>query len=248
MAKSTLRSTAETSGAGRRALSAAARAAAKRAARADRPDSVPGPEAAASTEPVRTAEPDPERTAPPSDDADPAAEAAGSARGRRTSLLNAVLAALVVAGLVAAGLLAGAWRQDERTRQARTQAVAAARDAAPVILSYDYRHVDQDFAAATARLTGPFLEQYRKTTSSVVGPTARQYHAVVKATVAKPASGGDDSVSVVSASPDRVVVLLFVNQVTDSTRITGPRLDLNRVRLTLTRTSAGWKVTAVDAL
>lgn len=154
----------------------------------------------------------------------------------------------MVTGLVAAGLLAGTWRQDGRTRQARTQALAAARDAAPVILSYDYRHLDQDFAAAATRLTGPFLDQYRRTTGSVVAPTARQYHAVVKATVAKPASGGDDSVSVVSASPDRVVVLLFVNQVTESTRITGPRLDLNRVRLTLARTSGGWKVSAVDAL
>lgn len=52
----------------------------------------------------------------------------------------------------------------------------------------------------------------------------------------------------VSASPDKAVVLLFVNQVTTSTQVTGPRVDLNRVRMTLTRTSAGWKVSAVDAL
>jgi Mce-associated membrane protein len=52
----------------------------------------------------------------------------------------------------------------------------------------------------------------------------------------------------VSAAPDRAVVLLFVNQVTESTRLSGPRLDLNRVRMTLTRTSRGWKVSGVDAL
>ncbi|MFB7508712.1 hypothetical protein ACFC0P_35725, partial [Streptomyces broussonetiae] len=54
--------------------------------------------------------------------------------------------------------------------------------------------------------------------------------------------------SVVSATPDKAVVLLFVNQVTQSTQVPEPRLDLNRVRLTLTRTSDGWKVSGVDAL
>jgi Mce-associated membrane protein len=82
----------------------------------------------------------------------------------------------------------------------------------------------------------------------VVAPTAKKYHGVVKATVATPTDGGPPAVSVVSAAPDRAVVLLFVNQVTESTRLSGPRLDLNRVRMTLTRTSRGWKVSGVDAL
>ena len=54
--------------------------------------------------------------------------------------------------------------------------------------------------------------------------------------------------SVVSAAPDKVTVLLFVNQVTQSTQVSGSRLDLNRVRMTMSRTSDGWKVSAVDAL
>jgi Mce-associated membrane protein len=53
---------------------------------------------------------------------------------------------------------------------------------------------------------------------------------------------------VISASADRAVVLLFVNQVTTSTQVSGSRVDLNRVRMTLTRTSDGWKVSGVDAL
>jgi Mce-associated membrane protein len=70
---------------------------------------------------------------------------------------------------------------------------------------------------------------------------------VVKATVAQP-TGGSPSASVISASADRAVVLLFVNQVTTSTQVSGSRVDLNRVRMTLTRTSDGWKVSGVDAL
>ncbi|MEU0944990.1 hypothetical protein ABZ379_19655, partial [Streptomyces canus] len=161
--------------------------------------------------------------------------------------LNAVLCVLLAAGLVAVGVLGWRDREDVRAEQARAQALTAARQAAPVVLSYDYRHLDRDFAAARARLTGHFRDTYRKTTTTVVGPTARKYHGVVKATVAQP-TGGSPAASVVSASADRAVILLFVNQVTESTQVSGSRVDLNRVRMTLTRTADGWKVSAVDAL
>ncbi|MDX6310838.1 MAG: Mce-associated rane protein, partial [Streptomyces sp.] len=62
------------------------------------------------------------------------------------------LALLLVGGLVAATFLGLAYRDAERTGQARTQAVAAARNAAPVILSYDYRHLGRDFTAARTHL------------------------------------------------------------------------------------------------
>jgi len=166
----------------------------------------------------------------------------------RSGTLSAVLAVLLVVGLVATALLGLQYRDADRTRQARTGALAAAQKAAPVILSYDYRHLDRDFAAASGHLTGSFRDKYRKTTSKVVQPTAKKYRGVVKATVAKPPSGKASAVSAVSASPDRVVVLLFMNQISNSTRVSGPRLDLNRVRMTLVQVSDSWKVSAVDAL
>ncbi|MPY58761.1 hypothetical protein [Streptomyces spongiae] len=174
-------------------------------------------------------------------------ESVGGAPARRP-LLALVLCGVLVAGLVAVGVLGWQYREGRQAEQARGQALAAARKAAPVVLSYDYRHLDRDFARARAQLTGKFRDEYGKTTKAVVGPTARKYHGVVKATVAAPADGGVPAASVVSAAPDRVVVLLFVNQVTESTRVSGSRVDLNRVRMTLTRTSDGWKVGAVDAL
>jgi Mce-associated membrane protein len=172
---------------------------------------------------------------------------ARASAARRNSLLSAVLAVLVVVGVVVGTLLASAYRHGDSTQRARTQALSAARTAAPAILSYDYRHLDRDFAAALSHLTGPFRDEYRRTTSTVVAPTAKQYHGVVKATVAQPA-GGEQAASVVSASPGKVVVLLFMNQLTTSTRLDTPRLDLNRVRMTLTHTADGWKISAVDAL
>ncbi|MER5226113.1 hypothetical protein [Streptomyces flaveus] len=171
-----------------------------------------------------------------------------AARRSRGRLLTAILSVLLVAGLVAVAVLGWQYREGRRAEQARGQALTAARKAAPVVLSYDYRRLDRDFAAARAHLTGDFRDEYGKTTKTVVGPTARKYEGVVKATVVEPADGGTPAASVVSASPDKAVVLLFVNQVTRSTQVSGPRVDLNRVRMTLDRTSEGWKVSTVDAL
>jgi Mce-associated membrane protein len=169
-------------------------------------------------------------------------------RRRRRARLCALLAALVALGLTAVAVLGWEYAEGRRTDAARTQAVAAARKAAPVVLSYDHRRLEADFAAARGHLTGAFKEEYGRTTSKVVGPTAKKYRGVVKASVVAPPDGGTPAASVVSVSPDRAVVLLFVNQVTTSTQVTGSRVDLNRVRMTMTRTSGGWKVSAVDAL
>ncbi|WP_030940480.1 hypothetical protein [Streptomyces sp. NRRL S-646] len=219
-----------------RTMSAAARAAAKRAKRVEylkrpeppAPDSWEDPPAPS----PETLEQDPDTLA------EPEGSAPAPRSGRR--LLTVVLGVLLVAALVAASLLGRQYAQGQHAESARSQALAAAKKAAPVVLSYDYRHLDQDFARARTLLNGHFKDQYGKTTRTVVGPTAKKYHGVVKATV--PAA------SVASASPDKVTVLLFVNQVTQSTQVSGSRLDLNRVRMTMSRTSEGWKVSAVDAL
>ncbi|WP_328874694.1 hypothetical protein OHT76_34075 [Streptomyces sp. NBC_00287] len=249
MAKTTTRAVGSGSPA-RRTMTAAARAAAKRAERAERDPAAAVAEARPLAGRTVVIEPpegwdDPPEPAPEDFEED---APAASVRGSRRGLLTAVLCVLVVAGLVAVAVLGMDYRDRVGAEQARAQALAAARKAAPVVLSYDHRHLDRDFAAARAHLTGTFRDEYGRTTRAVVGPTARKYEGVVKATVAEPAGGGTPAASVVSASADEAVVLLFVNQVTRSTRVTGARVDLNRVRMTMTRTSEGWKVSAVDAL
>lgn len=235
----------------RRTMTAATRAAAKRAERGHR---APAPDASVAVagrtvliEAPKNGWEDPpepslesfEEEAPPKD------EAEVHPRGRR--LLTLVLGVLLLAALVATAVLGWQYRDGSRTESARTQALTAAQKAAPVVLSYDYRHLDKDFASARTHLTGGFHAEYGKTTKAVVGPTAKKYRGVVKATITAPATG-TPAASVVSASPDKVVVLLFVNQVTESTQVSGSRVDLNRVRMTMARTDGGWKVSGVDAL
>ena len=240
MPKTTTRST----------MTAAARAAAKRAERHRETDPEPQPTPAGRTvliDAPKDGWQDPPEPSPETFEEDEAPEQRATP-ARRRRLLAALLGVLLVAAVAAAAVLGWKSWDAHRTETARTEALAAAQKAAPVVLSYDYRHLDKDFAKARAHLTGDFREEYGKTTKTVVGPTATKYHGVVKATIAAPASGGTPAASVVSASPDKVVVLLFVNQVTESTQVSGSRLDLNRVRMTMSRTDEGWKVSALDAL
>jgi Mce-associated membrane protein len=161
-------------------------------------------------------------------------------RGRRGDLLVLVAAAVALVLALTAGLLALRARGEDRVEQARTAALAAGESHAVDLLSYDYRHLDRDFAQARKVLTGSFADDYAHTTESVVRPTAQQVKAVVTADVA--------ASSVVRASQNRVVVLLFVNQTTTSTRLEGPKVDLNRVQMRLDRVDGQWLVSKVVAL
>ncbi|MGV9249938.1 hypothetical protein [Streptomyces sp. NPDC003697] len=237
----------------RRTMTAATRAAAKRAGRPARPERDARKEEQTRSGRTLLVEPPangwedpPEPESPESFEGEP--EDGASPRKAGRSVLTAVLGVVLAVALVTAAVLGWQYWQGRQAEQTRGEALAAARKAAPVVLSYDYRHLDRDFSRARALLTGHFRDQYGKTTKAVVAPTATKYHGAVKATVATPADGGTPAVSVVSVTPDRAVVLLFVNQVTRSTQVPQPRLDLNRVRMTLTRTSDGWKVSGVDAL
>jgi Mce-associated membrane protein len=159
--------------------------------------------------------------------------------GRRDLVLLVALALVLVLAATAGLLLVRAEGAD-RVERARSEAQAAAEAHAVTLLSYDYRHLDRDFAKARKVLTGSFADDYATTTERVVRPSAEEVEAVVTAEVA--------SSSVVRAEENRVVVLLFVDQTTTSTRLDGPKVDLNRVRLTMTRTGGEWLVSEVDAL
>ncbi len=181
------------------------------------------------------------RPAPDSAQAsEPAASGSPAARFRRVDVALLAASALVVGLAILAGLLVLQVRADDRVEQARTQARAAAESSAVTLLSYDYRHLDRDFAAARKLLTGGFADDYASTTEKVVRPTAEQVKAVVTAEVV--------SSSVVRAEQNRAVVLLFVDQTTTSTRVEGPQVDLNRVRMQLVRSGGRWLVSGVDAL
>ncbi len=116
--------------------------------------------------------------------------------------------ALLAAALL---LLAGAWLlwdgSSRRAAQAAgAEAVQAARESIPVILSYQPATADKDLpAAARDRLTGKFLDSYTQLITTVVIPDAKQKS--ISASAKVPAA------ALVSADSGHAVVLAYVDQV-----------------------------------
>ena len=84
-------------------------------------------------------------------------------------------------------------------------------------------------------MTAKYKKEYGDTFTRLVRPNAAKVKAKVEAEVK--ASG------VVHADPDRVNVLLYVNQTTTSTANSGePQVALNRVQLSMVRQDGKWLV------
>lgn len=211
-----------------------------------RPEDRPGspPEQPVTTTAGAGAEPthgvDQETTAEPTgmpvqDDADRTAS-----RRRLRGLLPVLALALLAALLLLSGWFTWQVLQDRRTDTSRQDGLAAARDAARLLFSYDHSRLEDDFEAGLAVTTGDFREEYERTTREVVQPVAEQYDAAVEAVVVE--------AGVVEADPDRVVAVVFLNQTTTSTRVEGPKIDQSRVRMVLRDVDGRWLVERVNAL
>ena len=125
------------------------------------------------------------------------------------------------------------------TDNAARDSLAIAPAAAAAIFSYDYRTFDASVANGRSFTTGTFTDEYAKTTAALKD-TAIKEQAVVSA---QTTVGG-----VIDASPDRVEVLLYVNQYRRNVNISGEKVDQNRVVLTLTRVDDTWKVSGASAI
>lgn len=134
------------------------------------------------------------------------------------------------------------WYDQVRIKDADNAArdcLAVAPAAAAAIFSYDYRTFDAGVANGRSFTTGSFTDDYAKTTAALKD-TAIKEQAVVSA---QTTVGG-----VIDAAPDRVEVLLYVNQYRRNVNISGEKVDQNRVVLTLTKVDGDWKVSGAAAI
>lgn len=178
----------------------------------------------------------------------PATEAAGTEPSRGGLLAGSVgtwplVALSALALLLAAGVAYLA--VDLSSRNAADRAEVTGRDAAVAhveqILSYDHASFDEGTTEAKRLMTEGFAKEYDDTVA-LVREDAVARESVVTAEVV--------AASVVSASEDRVEALLFVNQTTEASDLEEPRVDLNRVVVTLVPAGAAdrWLVEDLDAL
>lgn len=154
---------------------------------------------------------------------------------------------LVALSLLALLLAAGVayLAADLSSRNAADRAEVTGRDAAVThverILSYDHESFDEGTAEAKRLMTEGFAREYDDTVA-LVQEDAVDRESVVTAEVV--------AASVVSATEDRVEALLFVNQTTEAADLEEPRVDLNRVVVTLVPAGEAdrWLVDDLDAL
>lgn len=157
-------------------------------------------------------------------------------RRRRVALIAlGLVVALLVAAVVALAVSLG---HDREVAASRTDGVQAARQSVESLLSYDAATIDQDQARVDTLTTGDFQRQFERVFGEVIKPSATEQRARSKATSV--ASGWVD------ATPDRVVALVFLNQVTTTAAMPGDRVDTIQARVTMTNVDGQWLVSALD--
>jgi Mce-associated membrane protein len=158
-------------------------------------------------------------------------------RPKRAAFRRALVFGLLpgLAMLLAGGVGYLKWDKTNQseTQTARIESVQAATDSTIKILSYNPDTVDRDLDAAQDRLTGTFRDSYTELTRNVVIPGAKQKKISAVATVPAAVS--------ISASPNRAVVMVFVNQTT----VVGndaPSSTASTVRVTMERQDNRWLI------
>jgi Mce-associated membrane protein len=176
--------------------------------------------------------PDPDREVTPG-----AGVSRSKGRGRLVVFTMLPIVALIAAAAV--GFLKWQATSMQEAQEAATDSVQFATDTTIKMLFYRPDTVEQDLGAARDRLTGTFRDDYTKLTNDVVIPGAKEKKISPVATV--------PAVSSVSATANRAVVLVFVNQ----TVIVGsdpPISTASSVRMTLQRSNGQWLVSSFDPI
>lgn len=176
------------------------------------------------------------------------AETAGLSGGAKLAIAALVLA--VVAVTVLAVVMQ---RYSSRTHRVTSDAVASylagpgarAAEAAAInevraTLSYNYKTLPADFAAAEKGLTPNFRSNYAHTTATQVAPNAKKYSAISTADVS--------AAGVSSAAPKAVTVLVFANQTVQNTLLAHPRLDRTRIKVSMVNLGGKWLIDDLSPL
>ena len=127
--------------------------------------------------------------------------------------------------------------QEHQLEQASRQAQDAAVSYAQVLTSIDSNKVDENFSQVLDGATGEFKDMYSKSSMQL-----RQLLIDNKAT----AHGVVVESAVQSATKDKAVVLLFVDQSVSNTNVPDPRIDRSRIMMTMEYVDGRWRASKVE--
>nr|WP_242670184.1 twin-arginine translocation pathway signal [Mycobacterium decipiens] len=148
---------------------------------------------------------------------------------------------LIAATGLPASVYCFVYRPDQLINATAAQhAIKAASDGAVAILSYSPDNLNRDFANAKSHLTGEFLDHYGKFTERIVAPIAQEKHIATHASVARAALS--------ELHPESAVVLVFVNQRTESKEKPDPVITAGSILVTLRKVNGSWLISKFDPL
>ncbi|MEV4206813.1 h domain protein [Nocardia salmonicida] len=154
--------------------------------------------------------------------------------------IKIVFGALAAAGLIAAIVLGVSgyqlWQQD-KTEQARTDAMSTASRTVSAMFTYEPATVDTELPRAADNLTEAFRAEYLKLIEQAIAPGAKEKQLTVKATT--------QAEAVVSADAEKAVILLYLNQLTTSKDAPDGTTSGSRVRVSLDKADNRWLVSQV---
>jgi Mce-associated membrane protein len=166
------------------------------------------------------------------------------AAGVKTPLSGRIRAALLALLAVASvsllgGLFYFSYLPDRATDGAAAKAaLSAASEGTVAVLSYSPTSIDSDIASAKSHLTGDFLKYYSQFSDEIVEPAAKQKSIKTAAVVLRSALS--------EFHPDSAVVLLFVNQSTQSADRPEPSLTSSSVVASLTKAEGKWLISSFN--
>lgn len=173
----------------------------------------------------------------PAEDHSGSSPARPGTRNKSTRIVIAVLAVLLAGTTALAAVFGLKWQERRATDDAATAALAAAQQYAVALTSIDSTHLDADFAAIADGATGKFKDMYTRSAGQLE-PLLAEAQSVSKGRVV--------AASIQSASPDRAVVLLFVDAEITNTATPQPRLERNRIIMTMDRVGDRWLAAEVE--
>ncbi len=164
----------------------------------------------------------------------------GVGQGAKNHWVAVTLAlALVAAAALTAWMFFSVYKPDRQTNDAAAQsAIRAASDGTVALLSYSPDSLDKDFATAKSKLTGSFLSYYTQFTEQIVAPAAKQKAVKTQAAVVRAALS--------EIRPQSAVVLVFINQTTESKDRPDASFINSAVRVTMQKIDGGWLISSFD--
>ena len=182
-----------------------------------------------------------------------AEDGTGTVRRRGTSGWLLVAAGVVIVGLAVALALVAVdlgrrsdqldrARADSRSlsqlQSLRDSALSSAKKYAVDFGSYDYSNLDHDFQLVSSHLTKSFAAKYAQISQQLKSVIVK-YKGKSAATV--------QGAGVTSVTGKQAVVVLFLDQTVTTTQSSKPRVDRNRLTMTLQRQAdGGWLISDLE--